>query len=326
MKVSLISHTIEPEKVVATAAKLCYSNSRATELFDSISPNEASKFIQKLAEMGHQSPLEHASFTFAIEEVSRSLLAQITRHRIASFSVQSQRYVDMSDKFEPILPKDMMLDEEVKSKFDEIMESISGNYHEMSLMLTKSYFRKKYGTLMRERKLPVPYTYFESPTMIDLLIANLGIENEDEKKAMKKDIAAMKKKSLENARSILPNACPTQMIVTMNARELLHFFNERCCNRAQEEIRELAWRMLVLVKEVAPSIFVAAGPTCLHGKCKEGPMSCGEPYWYSKTGENFYEINRMKISLSEAPGYIPTGWKNRIWIMEGDLDENYISI
>lgn len=322
MKVTLISHTNDPEKVVATAAKLCYSNSKATELFDQITSEEASSFIMRLAKMGHQSPLEHASFTFAIEGVSRSLLAQITRHRIASFSVQSQRYVDMSDKFDPILPKDMMLDEEVKSKFDEIMESISGNYHEMSLMLTKSYFRKKYRTLMRERNLPVPYTYFESPTMIDLLIANLGIENEDEKKAMKKDIAAMKKKSLENARSILPNACPTQMIVTMNARELLHFFNERCCNRAQEEIRELSWRMLVLVKEAAPSIFVSAGPSCLCGSCKEGPMTCGLPYHYSKNGEELYQINYTTFSLSEAPGYIPTGLKNRIRIIGGTSHEN----
>lgn len=322
MKVTLISHTNDPEKVVATAAKLCYSNNKATELFDQITSDEASSFIIRLSKMGHQSPLEHASFTFAIEGVSRSLLAQITRHRIASFSVQSQRYVDMSDNFEPVLPKDMMFDEEVKSRFHDIMESISGNYHEISLMLTKSYFRKKYESLIKEKELPVPYSYFESSRMIELLIANLGIEGEEKKKAMKKDISAMKKRAIENARAILPNACPTQMIVTMNARELLHFFNERCCNRAQEEIRELAWRMLVLVKEVAPSIFVSAGPSCLCGSCKEGPMTCGLPYQYSKNGEELYQINYTTFSLSEAPGYVPTGLKNRIRIIGGTFHEN----
>ena len=322
MKIKLISYTQNSEVVVAIAAKLCYSNSKVTELFKSITPEEASSFIEKLATMGHQSPLEHASFTFAIEGVSRSLLAQITRHRIASFSVQSQRYVDMSDNFEPILPKDMMLDEEVESRFHDIMESINGNYHEISLMLTKSYFQRKDENLIKEKELPVPYSYFESSRMIELLIANLGIEGEDEKKAMKKDISAMKKRAIENARAILPNACPTQMIVTMNARELLHFFNERCCNRAQEEIRELAWRMLVLVKKVAPSIFVSAGPSCLYGSCKEGPMTCGNPFKYSENGENTYRINYADFSLSKAPGYIPRGLKNRIRTIGGSENEN----
>ena len=318
MKVMLISYTQNPEKVVATAAKLCYSNSNATELYEKLTSDEATSFIEKLASMGHQSPLEHASFTFAIEGVSRSLLAQITRHRIASFSVQSQRYVDMSDKFEPVVPKDLINNPD----FDNIMNTLHDAYNNISLYLTKHYFRNEYGDLMKREKINIPYDYFESSKMIDQLIEDLHIYNEDEKKKMKRNILAMKKKAIENARAILPNACPTQMIVTMNARELLHFFNERCCNRAQEEIRELAWRMLILVKTVAPSIFVNAGPSCLCGNCKEGPMTCANPYLYPTKGEKNYTINYSTFILSKDPGYVPSGLKNFIRVSK-EYDNEY---
>lgn len=92
MKVSVLTHTPEPEKTVAAAARLCYSNTSATELMENFSDEKAVSFINKLMDMGHMSPTEHVSFTFAIDGVSRTLLAQITRHRIASFSVQSLRY------------------------------------------------------------------------------------------------------------------------------------------------------------------------------------------------------------------------------------------
>ena len=91
MKVMLIAHTPQPERVVAAAAKLCYSNAHVDDLLEGLTPEKSREFLAKLADMGHESPTEHASFTFAIEGVSRSLLAQITRHRIASYSVQSQR-------------------------------------------------------------------------------------------------------------------------------------------------------------------------------------------------------------------------------------------
>ena len=318
MRVELISHTQEPEIVVATAAKLCYSNSKATKLFENITSEEASAFIEKLAKMGHQSPLEHASFTFAIEGVSRSLLAQITRHRIASFSVQSQRYVDMNDKFDPVIPKDLESDED----FTDIMESIHTAYYKISLKLTRKYFIEKYAEIVKTEKMNVPIEYFSSSNLIGKLLDDLHIIDEEKKKEMRKDILAMKKKAIENARAVLPNACPTQMIVTMNARELLHFFNERCCNRAQDEIRELAWRMLALVKDVAPSLFVSAGPTCLCGKCKEGPMTCGNPFKYSENGENIYSINYTKFSLSKAPGYIPRGLRNKIRVIGGERNED----
>ena len=92
-KVILLRHTFQPEELVAMAAKLCYSRADVEDLKAGIEAKDQTRFLQKLIEMGHESTMEHASFTFAISGVSRSFLAQITRHRIASFSVQSQRYV-----------------------------------------------------------------------------------------------------------------------------------------------------------------------------------------------------------------------------------------
>lgn len=116
MKVKLISHTPNPEQVVAAAAKLCYSNCSIQDLMDGLDEESSRKFLQKLVSMGHESPTEHANFTFAIEGVSRSLLAQITRHRIASFSVQSQRYVCL-DSFEYVTPPELEGDAEAMNAF-----------------------------------------------------------------------------------------------------------------------------------------------------------------------------------------------------------------
>ena len=80
----------------------------------------------------------------------------------------------------------------------------------------------------------------------------------------------------EDARFVLPNAAETKIVVTMNARELRHFFHVRCCNRAQWEIRDLAWRMRGMVKELAPNLFERTGPSCLYGSCQEGKMTCGK--------------------------------------------------
>ena len=92
-KVTLLTHTPEPEKIIAAAAKLCYSAAEINHLLDNLTEEKTEKFLQRLVDLGHESPIEHVTFTFGIEGVSRALLAQITRHRIASFSVQSQRYV-----------------------------------------------------------------------------------------------------------------------------------------------------------------------------------------------------------------------------------------
>ena len=97
-------------------------------------------------------------------------------------------------------------------------------------------------------------------------------EGKDEKAADR----AAEKKAIEDARFVLPNACDTKMVVTMNARSLHNFFRHRCCNRAQWEIQDVANQMLALVKEVAPNLFKNAGPACLTGPCPEGKMTCGQ--------------------------------------------------
>ena len=241
LKVSLIAHTPDPERVVAAAAKLCYSNAEIDTLMAGLTPEKSRDFVRMLASMGHESPTEHVNFTFAIEGVSRSLLAQITRHRIASFSVQSQRYVK-ENGFEFVLPPEIAAVPEAKEEFLRAMEEDQKHYERLTELLKERHFQA-------------------------FLAAG-----ETEKAAARK----AEKKAIEDARFVLPNACTTKMICTMNARSLLNFFSHRCCNRAQWEIRELATQMLQEVKAVAPHLFEKAGPPCLRGACPEGKMSCGQ--------------------------------------------------
>ncbi len=241
MKVSLLAYTPNPEKVVAAAAKLCYSAVGIDELLDGLTEEKSKEFVQLLAAMGHESPTEHVSFTFAIEGVSRALLAQITRHRLASYSVQSQRYVRL-DQFEYITPPEVQADAAANEAFAVAMQNENDNYLRIAAILKEGH------------------------------ISRLVKEGMDEKTAIKK----AEKLAIEDARFVLPNACATKMIVTMNTRSLINFFHHRCCSRAQWEIRELADRMLALVKEVAPALFVKAGPSCVAGACPEGKMSCGK--------------------------------------------------
>ncbi|MEF9984268.1 MAG: FAD-dependent thymidylate synthase [Oscillospiraceae bacterium] len=240
-KVQLISYTPEPVKTVAAAAKLCYSSSSIDTLMENLTDEKAESFVEMLSEMGHESPIEHASFTFAIEGVSRSLLAQITRHRIASYSVQSQRYVK-EKSFEYVIPHEIEAIPEAKKSFVETMEMLQNSYESLTAILSKKHYE----------------TFLES-----------GM---DEKTAKR----SAEKKAIEDARFVLPNACTTKMIVTMNARSLINFFNQRCCNRAQWEIQELADMMLAEVKKVALPLFKFAGPSCVKGACPEGKMSCGK--------------------------------------------------
>ena len=195
-----------------------------------------------LSDLGHASPIEHASFTFGIEGVSRSLLAQITRHRIASFSVQSQRYVRLDD-FRYVVPPAIEAVPEAKAAFLASMEEDARRYLDLA------------------RKLEEGHT------------ARLMAEGVPEKEARRK----AEKMANEDARFVLPNACETKMVVTMNARSLHNFFRLRCCERAQWEIRTLADEMLRLVYPLAPHLFRTAGPGCLSGPCPEGKMCCGRP-------------------------------------------------
>ena len=230
-KVSILAHTPDPEKVVASAAKLCYSHTSAEDLMENLTDKKANDFIDMLVSIGHESPLEHISFTFAIDGVSRSLLAQITRHRLASFSVQSQRYVRMDD-FSYIMPPEIGNDYTAASIYVDTMKECVSAYNKI----------------------------------VDILI---------EKYEKTMDAKSAEKKAIEDARFVLPNASETKIVLTMNARELMHLFTLRCCNRAQWEIRELAYMMLAEVKKISPTIFKNSGPACFRGKCSEGKMSCG---------------------------------------------------
>lgn len=239
--VTLIAYTPSPEYTIANAAKLCYSPSSIETVREGLTDEKVADFVNMLAEIGHASPIEHASFTFGIEGVSRSLLAQITRHRIASFSVQSQRYV-REKQFGYIIPPEIAEDDEALTLFEESMKRDQEVYDRLTVLL-KAKHEKQFLS-----------------------------EGKDEKTAAR----LAEKKAIEDARFVLPNACETKMIVTMNARSLMNFFHHRCCNRAQWEIRDVANQMLALVSHVAPNLFKNAGPSCVCGPCPEGKMSCGK--------------------------------------------------
>ena len=129
MMVKLVRHTPEPERTVAMSARLCYSPIGAAQLEEKISDEQAANLVRKLVSMGHLSTLEHVTFTFAIEGVSRVLTHQLVRHRIASYSQQSQRYVKEHD-FETILPASIASKPEAKAKFDKLMTEIQAMYDE----------------------------------------------------------------------------------------------------------------------------------------------------------------------------------------------------
>jgi thymidylate synthase (FAD) len=207
-----------PDALAGWAAALCTNSSNPERSFDNAVAS------------GHRSVLEHASFTFEISGVSRALLAQLTRHRIASYSVQSQRYVrqDKDECFPYVTPlKIRELGEYAINTFDHQMKTINGWY-------------KEWRDVIR-------------------------------------DAGGSQREANEDARFVLPMASATKLGMTMNMSELLHFFELRCCNCAQWEIRELAWRMLLLCREVAPKTFANAGPGCVRGCCPE-KIGCGRPY------------------------------------------------
>lgn len=234
LKVKLLAHTPDADKLVAAAAKLCYAKSDVDTLLDNLTAEKVEDFINRLADLGHESPIEHASYTFAVEGVSRALLAQLTRHRIASYSVQSQRYVDKSS-FDYIVPP----------AIQECGGAALEEYHHMMKRTALSY------------------------DFIRTELARYHTKNSTEN---------AEKLANEDARFVLPNACDTRIIFTMNARSLHNFFRLRCCNRAQWEIRAMADEMLKLCREVSPALFKHAGPSCaVSGVCSESSMCCGEP-------------------------------------------------
>ncbi|MCY6371579.1 FAD-dependent thymidylate synthase [Clostridium ganghwense] len=233
LKVKLIEHTPNPEKVIASAAKLCYSAVGVDEILEELDQKKVEGFLNRLMSYGHASPIEHVSFTFAVEGVSRSLTHQLVRHRIASYSQQSQRYVKLN-QFEYIIPPEIETDETAKEIFVKAMEESQKAYDKLTEILKEKYI----------------------------------------KTGMKK--LSAEKKAIEDARYVFPNACETKIVLTMNARGLMNFFEHRCCNRAQWEIHALGDEMLKQVKKVAPILFKNAGPRCVKEVCPEGTMTCGQ--------------------------------------------------
>ena len=187
---------------------------------ETMPPERVKSVLSTIMGSGHFSTLEHASYTFAVDGVSRALTHQLVRHRIASFNQQSQRYVKFKGEIPVVKPASVADNAETSALFDEAIECVT----------------RAYRTLVEA-----------------------GVPAED-------------------ARYLLPNAAETKIVITMNVRELLHFFELRCCNRAQWEIRDLAWKMLELARPTAPYIFADAGAPCVHGTCPEGKMTCGNPF------------------------------------------------
>jgi len=215
MNVKLIGFTPHPETLPGMAACLTHSKTKPEELEKR--PEKALiGVLEQVMKLGHTSVIEHASFTFAVSDVSRSLTHQLVRHRIASYSQQSQRYVNLNEP-NYVVPPSITKNVKMKKAYEETMELIW----------------KEYNKLL-EMKIPA-----------------------------------------EDARYVLPNATCTNILVTMNARSLLNFFELRCCLHAQWEIRQLANKMLQEAKKVAPVIFRNAGPSCKIKKiCPENKKNC----------------------------------------------------
>ncbi len=215
MKVTLLAHTPDADNLCAAAGNSCYSDRGASEILGTI---DSEKTLSRIVGMGHHSVIEHAMFTFSVEGVSRALTHQLVRHRVASYSQQSQRYVSM-DNATFVTPHTIEDNKEAEELYDSVMDTIWDAYKKLEEM---------------------------------------GVPAED-------------------ARYLLPNGCTTNITLTMNARELLHLFSLRSCNRAQWEIREMSDQMLKICKEVSPVIFKHAGPPCTRGPCPEGKKTCGHP-------------------------------------------------
>ncbi|MDR2075911.1 MAG: FAD-dependent thymidylate synthase [Desulfovibrio sp.] len=230
LRVELLAHTPNPLSLVYAAFRQCYHAGFAGDMWPKLLAGDLDRetqaaFVTETLSSGHASPVEHVSFTFALEGVSRALTHQLVRHRIASYSQQSQRYVDGSD-FRYVLPPAIARIPEARDRFLRCLADIGAAYREVK----------------------------------ELLETNGGSN------------------AREDARFLLPQAAETRIVLTMNCRSLLNFFEHRCCMRAQWEIRALAWEMLGLCRAALPAIFAVAGPSCERlGFCPEGKrFTCGK--------------------------------------------------
>lgn len=278
LKVKLISHTMNPELVVATAGKLCYSPSNIDDLMEKQTPESIERFVNMITSIGHGSVLEHTSFTFAIEGVSRSLTHQLVRHRIASYSQQSQRYVKET-QFEYVIPQDIKNNPMLEESYKKYMEDTQKLYDEIvdKLIYDYVYNEEQYGKLVdiQLKKCNIDKSEFEIWKDENKSSENVVYALKD---SYKKLYSTLEKKAIENARYIFPNACETKIICTMNLRSLINFCHHRCCRRAQEEINKLAWSMVEEVEKVSTLLAKTLGASCQFGPCPEGSMCCMMPY------------------------------------------------
>jgi thymidylate synthase (FAD) len=228
LKVTLLQFTPFPERAVAAAGRLCYAPVSAADLKTAMDDDEVRRLVRGLVRSGHMSALEHAGFSFAVDGISRACSHQLVRHRVASYSQQSQRYVRFASDGDFVVPPRIAASPEARKVFYEAMDNARRSYERL---------------------------------------VEMGLAEGRGKESV-----------FEDARFVLPNAAETKIVVTMNARELRHFFALRCCRRAQWEINRLAWAMRHLASSAAPLLFEGTGPGCMTGGCPEGKMSCGEPY------------------------------------------------
>jgi thymidylate synthase (FAD) len=214
-------HTPEPDRLVALAARRCYSSRAAHDIEERLAPEEIARLLDFLRQRNHLSPFEHADFTFSADGISRALSHQLVRHRIASYSQESQRYVNYmkTEQLPYVVPPSIAANPHAARIFAETVDKTLSAYREM---------------------------------------VNAGVAPED-------------------ARYVFPNAIETKLVFTMNARSLFNFFEQRCCIKAQWEIRILALEMLKAVRQVAPLIFKSAGAPCQFEKspyCRENDSEC----------------------------------------------------
>ena len=294
MRVELLSHTINPEQIIATAAKLCYSSSEIKDLLEKQTPERIESFLKRVPS-SHQSILEHASFTFAIEGVSRVTEVQLVRHRISSFSIQSGRYVKRN-KVEFIEPPMIKKSYEAHKIYQDICAKSNEAYNNIVIALI---WEQMHPNFYKEHGFSFTCKSMETD-VLELL--------ENDKETYKK----FEKKAIEDARYAHLQSTPTRIICTMNLRSLKHFFNERCCARAQWEIREMANEMLKICKNEFPLLFKDAGPKCvITNSCPEGKMTCGKVF-------------KEKIDDIEVPKYSES--INRISFDDKEKDKPEVDI
>lgn len=253
-KVELLAHTPNPEKVITSAAKLCYSNTKPSELFEKQTPKSVEKFLSMIMSLGHGSILEHVVFTFAIEDISRVTEIQLCRHRTASPSIQSGRYVRRNPCY--FIPKEIEEDYLAKDIYIKHCEESTGVYLNLIDRLECVHISKN----------------------LDIHTSEVYLLKTQDREKYEKERKKVEKIALEDARYALPQSLRTHAVFSMDLRNLIGFIGKRKCRRAQREIRLVAQQMYDVIEPLLPTISKYIGAPCEIGSCPEGAMCCGTPY------------------------------------------------